>query len=453
MNGNHETLKVDIMAYTPIGPLFTDLYELTMAAGYFARSMSAEATFSLFVRDCAERNFFVAAGLEDVLRELSVLAFSKDDLAYLESTGLFGADFLSHLEGIRFTGEVRAMPEGSIFFPEEPILEVTASIIEAQIIETFLLNTVGFQTLIASKAARCVHAAAGRPLIDFSLRRTQGRDGGMKVARSSYLAGFSATSNVLAGRRYDLPVSGTMAHSFVQTFPDEEDAYAAFAEAFPDNSVFLIDTYDTVEGARLAARVGNAMKQHGASLKGVRLDSGDMIALSRQVRRVLDHAGLPGVQIYASSGFDEFKISETLAGGAPIDAFGVGTKMGVSADAPYMDIVYKLVRFNGRDVRKLSPGKATLSGRKQVFRRSDHHGRYQADTIGLADEHLEGHLPLLQTVMTGGKISDARPSLDHIRDRFRRNFSMLGDDYKSLDEKKVYPVRVSRALQAIQESQ
>jgi len=439
------------MAYTPIGPLFTDLYELTMAAGYYFRGMSGSATFSLFARDCTERNFFVAAGLEDVLEELSTLRFSTDDLTYLESTGLFSADFLSHLKETRFTGEVRAMPEGTIFFPDEPVLEVTAPIIEAQIVETYLLNTVGFQTLIASKAARCVHAAAGRPLIDFSLRRTQGRDGGLKVARSAYLAGFSGTSNVLAGRRYGIPVSGTMAHSFIQTFLDEEDAYSAFAEAFPENSVFLIDTYDTLEGARLAARVGTAMGQRGASLKGVRLDSGDMTGLSRQVRRILDRAGLPDVQIYASSGFDEFKISEVLDNGAPIDAFGVGTKMGVSADAPYLDVVYKLVRFDGRDVRKLSPGKVTLSGRKQVFRRSDPKGGYRADTIGLAGEQLEGQVPLLRTMMFEGKMTEPLPSLEDIRSRFRKNLSELGEDYKSLHEKKTCPVLISKKLQELQE--
>ena len=437
--------------YTPIGPLFTDLYELTMAAGYHARGMSARATFSLFARDCSERNFFVAAGLEDVLRELSEMRFSREELDYLESIGLFSGEFLAYLERLRFTGDVRAMPEGTVFFPNEPIIEVTASIIESQIIETFLLNTVGFQTLIASKAARCVHAAAGRPLIDFSLRRTQGRDGGLTVARSAYLAGFSATSNVLAGKRYGIPVSGTMAHSFVQTFLEEKDAYAAFAHTFPDDSVFLIDTYDTLEGARLAARVGNAMKQTGARLKGVRLDSGDMTALSRQVRRILDQAGLPDVQIFASSGFDEFKISSAVTDDAPIDAFGVGTKMGVAADAPYLDIVYKLVRFDGRDVRKLSPGKVTLAGRKQVFRQRDHNGNYRADIIGVADETLEGHRPLLEAVMTEGEIDGILPSLEDIRSRFQKNFSALGEDFKSLDKKKTYPVSISKKLQKLQE--
>jgi len=438
-------------AYLPIGPLFTDLYELTMAAGYFDRSMSARATFSLFVRDCPERNFFVAAGLEDVLRELAAMRFSPDDLNYLASVGLFSEDFLSYLKDMRFSGEVRAMPEGTVFFPNEPVLEVTAPIMESQIIETFLLNTVGFQSLIASKAARCVHAAGGRPLIDFSLRRTQGRDGGLTVSRSTYLAGFSATSNVLAGKRYGIPVSGTMAHSFVQTFPDEADAYAAFADTFPDHSVFLIDTYDTLEGARLAARVGDAMKQKGAHLKGVRLDSGDMTALSREVRRILDQAGLPEVQIFASSGFDEFKIADALAGDAPIDAFGVGTKIGVSADAPYLDIVYKLVRFDGRDVRKLSPGKVTLAGRKQVFRRRDPNGVFRADVLGLAEENLEGHAPLLQTVMRNGEIVEELPSLDQIRNRFQENFAALGEEYKSLKEKKIYPIQISRKLQKLQE--
>ena len=270
-----------------LGPLFTDLYELTMAAGYFNRRLLSAATFSLFIRDYPPgRKYFVAAGLQDALEELESLRFSSEELAFLRETGLFSSDFLSFLKKFRFTGSVFAMPEGSIFFANEPILEVTAPLIEAQIVETFLLNTVGFQTMIASKAARCVHVAAGRPLIDFSLRRTQGHDAGMKVARSTYLAGFAGTSNVLAGREYGIPLSGTMAHSFVQAFGSELEAFSAFAETFPDSSVFLIDTYDTIAGAHEAVKIALEMKKKGHALLGVRLDSGDMVRLSREVRKI-----------------------------------------------------------------------------------------------------------------------------------------------------------------------
>jgi nicotinate phosphoribosyltransferase len=433
-----------------VGPLFTDLYELTMAAGYFDRRIDVEATFSVFVRDCPRRNFFVAAGLEDVLRELAEFRFGREQIDYLGSLGLFSPRFLSHLERLRFTGAVHALPEGSLFFPEEPILEVTAPIIEAQLIETFLLNTLGFQSMIASKAARCVHAARGRPLIDFSLRRTQGLDAGIKVARSIFIAGFSATSNVLAGKVYGIPVSGTMAHSFISAFEREEDAFSAYAESFPDNSVFLIDTYDTLEGARAAARVGLRMKGQGRALRGVRLDSGDMIDLSRRVRSILDDAGLAGVKIFASSGFDEQKIAGAVAGGARIDAFGVGTKVGVSADAPFLDIVYKMVRFAGRDVRKKSPGKKTLAGEKQVFRKTDRDGRMLEDVIGLRDERIADAVGLLEPVMIDGKPLGPPPPLESIRDRFSRFFATLDDRYKSLDGRVPFPVRISPALAALQ---
>ena len=319
-----------------VGPIFTDLYELTMAAAYFEHRVLADATFSLFIRNySSQRNYLVAAGLEDALHELESLRFSDADIAYLNKTGLFSSDFISYLKQFNFNGLVLAMPEGSIFFFDEPILEVTAPVIEAQVIETFLLNTIGFQTMIASKAARCIHAAQGRSLIDFSLRRTQGHDAGMKVARSTYLAGFARTSNVLAGLVYDIPTSGTMAHSYITAFDNEIDAFRAYSETFPNNSILLIDTYETLEGARNAVKVAKEMKKKGQSLVGVRLDSGNMVDLSQKVRKILDDANLTDVKIFASSGFDEFKIADFLSKGAKIDAFGVGTKVGVTADAPY----------------------------------------------------------------------------------------------------------------------
>jgi nicotinate phosphoribosyltransferase len=434
-----------------IGPLFTDLYELTMAASYFDRQMQGNATFSLFARESAARNFFVAAGLEAVLDELACFAFSDKEIAYLKDTGLFRDDFLSFLKTLRFEGNIFAMPEGSIFFADEPVLEVTAPIIQAQIIETFLLNTIGSQSLFASKGARCVHAADGRPLIDFSLRRTQGQDAGLNVARSTYIAGFAGTSNLLAGQRYGLPVSGTMAHSYVSAFEHEIDAFRAYAALFPDHSVFLIDTYDTIEGARQAVHVGLEMKKQGHALKGVRLDSGDMIDLSCRVRDILDKAGLSEVQIYASSGFDEFKIHELLTKGARIDAFGVGTKVGSCADAPYLDVVYKLVKLNDRLVRKLSPGKKTLAGEKQVFRKVDAQGFFAEDIIGLRDETMDNSTPLLSPVMHQGERVGLPPALADIRAAFKSNFRALPDKYKSIHQRHRYPVKLSEGLGMAQE--
>jgi len=437
-------------APSSLGPLFTDLYELTMAAGYYAGGVDAPATFSLFIRKSAHRNFFAAAGLEDALREIETLHFSDSDIEYLRQRGIFSDDFLAYLEGFRFSGSVRAMPEGTIFFPDEPVLEVTAPIIEAQILETFLINTLGFQILITSKAARCVRGARGRTLIDFSLRRTQARDAGMKVARSTYIAGFAATSNVLAGKRYGIPTAGTMAHSFVGAFDSEVEAFAAYAKSFPDHSVFLIDTYDTIRGAENAVKVALEMKRRGRKIVGVRLDSGDMADLSIKVRRILDNAGLTDVKIFVSGGFDEFKIVDVLKKGAAIDAFGVGTKIGVSADAPYLNVVYKMVRYGRRDIRKLSPGKATLAGEKQVFRKIDEQGRYLEDVIGTRDESIQGAEPLLKEVMRGGKCLRSHPAIDEIRSEFEKNFSRLDERYKSLEKGPEYPVSISARLKALQ---
>ena len=435
----------------PIGPMFTDLYELTMAAGYLKYHRSAKATFSLFVRDCPERNFFLAAGLDEALEILSHLRFTDSDIDYLAQRGRFDDAFLHYLSGFRFTGRVRALAEGTVFFPDEPLVEVTAPVIEAQIVETMLLNCFGFQTMIASKAARIVHVAGERPVVDFSLRRTQGFDAGMKVARSTYLAGFSATSNVLAGKRYGIPISGTMAHSFVSAFQTEEEAFAAYADVFPDQSVFLIDTYDTVEGANNAVRVARQMKDRGHMLRGVRLDSGDMVDLSGRVRKILSDAGLCKVQIFASSGFDEYKIEKVLESGAEIDAFGVGTNAGVSADAPFLDIVYKLVRFAGEDVRKLSPGKQTLAGEKQVFRRLGKDGIFVEDIIGERTETVKGGSPLLETVMEDGRRRGRRPELDEMRKHAREQLAALPAACKRIDQKHLYPVRISERLQKVQE--
>ncbi len=433
--------------------LLTDLYELTMAASYFENSMVEPATFSLFIRNYPHgRSYFVAAGLEQVLDYVANFHFSESDLAYLDRTGLFSDDFLEYLKTMRFTGSIYGLAEGEVFFIDEPILEVTAPIIEAQILETFVINTASLQSMIATKAARCVHVARGRRLVDFSLRRSQGIDAGLKVARSTYIAGFVATSNVLAGKLYGIPISGTMAHSYISSFEDEIEAFRAFARSFPQKTILLIDTYDTVAGARKAAIVGQEMAKEGHKLLGVRLDSGDMTLLSQQVRNVLDEAGLRDVEIFASSGFDEYKIARTLKEDARIDAFGVGTKMGVSADAPYFDMAYKLVQYGERPIMKLSTGKVNLAGEKQVFRKTDHQGQFLEDIIGTRDETIEAACPLLEPVMQDGKLLRKHPSLKEIRERFRKNFAALDEKYKTLDGAHLYPVKLSARLSALQET-
>jgi nicotinate phosphoribosyltransferase len=433
-----------------LSPLFTDLYELTMAAGYWERGRDAQATFSLYLRGRPQRGYYVAAGLAPALAFLENYRFDGADMDYLRRTGLFESAFLDYLCGVRFSGEVRALPEGTLFFPDEPILEVRAPLIEAQLLETFLINCVGLHTLVATKAARCVYAARGRGLIDFALRRTQGMDAGMAVARSTYLAGFDATSNVLAARMYGIPPAGTMAHSFVQAFENEKEAFEAYARNFPDRTILLIDTYDTLEGAALAVDTARKLAAAGHALAGVRLDSGDLVALSRQVRAIFDEAGMPEVKIFASSGLDEFGVDRLVRSDAAVDAFGVGTKMGVSADLPYLDMVYKLVRYSDRNVRKLSPGKQTLAGEKQIFRRMDERGRCLEDLIGTRDEIDHQGRPQLETVMQAGRIIRPLPDLEEIRQGFRSNFEKLPERYKKLYRPDTYPVRLSSALEALQ---
>ncbi len=431
--------------------LLTDLYQLTMAACYFDQGMNDEATFSLFIRKYpSHRGYFVAAGMEEALHYLQTLKFGEDDLAYLESTGLFQPRFLDFLRGVRFTGEVWALPEGSIFFKDEPLLEVSAPIIEAQLVETFIINAVSFQTLIATKASRSIHAAGGRPVIDFSLRRTQGSDAGLKVARASFLAGFRGTSNVLAGKLYGIPIFGTMAHSYITSFPHEIEAFRVFADNFPNITTLLIDTYDNIIGAHKAVQVAKEMAARGQRLRSVRLDSGDIAAISREVRQIFRDQRVDYVGILASGGFDEYKIAEILAAGGEVDSFAVGTKMGVSADAPYFDIAYKLVKYGGRPVMKLSTGKVTLVDKKQVFRFFDDQGKFQADTIALRDEPVTGGLPLLQEVMQAGQLARPLPPLSESREYFLDQFGRLPESYKALGDPPFYPVSWSPGLTELQ---
>ncbi len=437
-----------------ISPLFTDLYELTMASVYFEREMFAQATFSLFIRKYPEnRCFFLAAGLERLLDILENLCFLEEDLEYLESLKFFKPEFLDYLKKFRFTGEIWALPEGTVFFTNEPLIEITAPLIEAQLIETLVINILNFETLIATKAARCVLAARGRPVVDFSARRTQGIDASLRVARASYIAGFVATSNTLAGRLFDIPVTGTMAHSFIQSFGNEKEAFFAFAKAFPENAVLLLDTYDTLAAVPKAIEVAKSLEKEGKRLKGVRLDSGDLLSLSREVRRLFDDAGLNYVKIFASGGLDEYQIAELLDKGAPIDAFGVGTKMGVSEDAPYFDAAYKLVCYDGRPVAKLSKGKATLAGEKQIFRKKDEKGQLQEDWVGLRQEDpLPETIPLLKRVMNSGKRIIPKESLKDIRRRAAAELASLPEELKELKRhQKFFPVRLTKALSSLQE--
>ena len=436
-----------------ISALLTDLYELTMAAGYYSEQMFAPATFSLFIRNHPKDwGYFVSGGLDDALSYLENFHFTEGDIDYLRGAGIFSGDFLDFLAALRFTGDVRAMKEGEIFFANEPMLEVTAPIIEAQIAETFLINVIHLQTLICTKASRCIKAAQGRALIDFALRRTHGADAGMKVARSSYIAGFKGTSNVLAGRRYGIPISGTMAHSYITAFDDEIDAFRAFARAHPDNTILLIDTFDTLSGARKACEVGREMKKRGEKLRGVRLDSGDMAKLSNQVRTILDEAGLEDTMIFASSGFDEYTIADVLARGALIDGFGVGTNMGVSKDAPSVDMAYKLVEYDGRPVLKLSAEKVTLPAGKQVFRSLGDDGRFERDTIALHDEKAAaGEAALLAKVMDKGKRIFSE-TLDDARRRCAASLDRLPEAVARISDPAAYVPLESRALKEITES-
>jgi len=432
--------------------LLTDLYQLTMAQTYFQSHRLDPATFSLFIRSYPpNRGYFVAAGLQDVLEFLEQFTVDSTGIDYLHSRRLFADDFLDLLKGLKFTGDVWAIPEGRLAFKDEPFLEVTAPIIEAQIVETFIINQVNLQSLIATKAARCVHAAGGRAVVDFALRRAHGIDAGMKVARASYLAGFTGTSNVRAGQEYGIPIVGTMAHSFVSSFEQEMDAFRAFIASFPNNSILLIDTYDTLAGARKAVEIAKEMAANGQQLQGVRIDSGDLKKLAIEVRRIFDEAGLKSVKIIGSGGLDEFDLADFTVADVPYDSYGVGTKMGVSADAPWFDIAYKLVEYDERPVLKLSTGKVSWPGKKQVFRMRDERGQLQKDVIALREENIPGADPLLQKVMASGEVAVRCPTLEEIRDNFMGEFKRLSDPIKAIRNPASYPVEISPQLTKLRE--
>ncbi len=431
--------------------LLIDQYELAMAASYHRRGMNEPAVFELFARKLPpNRDWLLACALGPTLRLIEAMRFGRRELDYLRTLG-FDGEFLSFLDTFRFSGDIDAMPEGTIAFANEPLVRVTAPRIEAQLLETLLLNQINFQTMIATKAARVVLAAgggepgAGESVIDFSPRRDHGADAAMKAARAAAIAGCGGTSNVAAAMRYGLRPVGTMAHSYVLSFASEDEAFRSFMEDFPDNTLLLVDTYDTVEGVRRAIE---ASRETGIPLTGVRLDSGDLEGLSRKARRLLDEAGMNEARIVASGDLEEGRIAELVAAGAPIDMWGVGTDLGTSRDSPVVNGVYKLVadRDDGtwRGVAKSSEAKATVAGPKQVLRRF-RNGTMNEDVIAAADEDLDGE-PLLVPAMRGGEIVLSE-SLEEMRERAARALASLPDHLRRGDGEP-YPVRYSERLRS-----
>jgi len=432
--------------------LLTDLYELTMAQAYLQQRMTEPAVFEFFVRKLPpNRHFLIAAGLEQVVDFLSQLRVTEEELSWLDRSGRFHPDLLRYLQTLRFTGDVEAMPEGTLFFPHEPILRIAAPLPQAQLVESRVMNLLNFQTMIASKAARSVLVAGGKPLIDFGLRRAHGAEAGLFAARASYLAGFAGTATVLAGMAYDIPLYGTMAHSFVQAHTDETRAFEHFAQAQPDNVMLLIDTYDTEAAARKVVTLAPTLTAKGIPVKGVRLDSGDLAGHARNVRRILDEGGLAHAQILASGNLDEDRLKELIDSGAPIDSFAVGTAMTTSADAPALDCAYKLQEYAGRPCRKRSEGKATWPGRKQVYRLSDGAGQWTRDVVTTLDDPQEG-TPLLHPVMKAGHRLMPAPSLTEGRQRVAAQLARLPERFRVLGPATEYDVLIAPSLQALAHS-
>ena len=427
--------------------LLTDLYQLTMLHAYFAHGMREMAVFELFVRKLpANRNFLMAAGLEQALTFLEQLRFTPEELEWVERSGKFGRGFAAHLAALRFTGDVHAMPEGTVFFPDEPILRVTAPFPEAQLVESRLINLVHFETLVASKATRSVLVAPGKLLVDFGLRRAHGAEAGLLAARASYIAGFTGTATVMAAPGMGIPVFGTMAHSFVEAHDDETAAFEHFAETYPRGTTLLIDTYDTELAARKVVVLAARLRARGTRVAGVRLDSGDLGALARSVRRILDEGGLADVTIFASGNLDEYRVRDLVSAGAPIDGFGIGTSLVTSSDAPFLDAVYKLQEYAGKPRRKRSTGKATWPGRKQVYCHCDCRGRLDHDVVTVVSDRQPGE-PLLVPVMKNGRRLHAAEGLEVTRNRAAAQLAGLPERLRSLETSAIpYRVEIAPAL-------
>jgi nicotinate phosphoribosyltransferase len=433
-----------------MSPLLTDLYQLTMLDAYLQEGMQEPAVFELFVRRLPpQRNFLVAAGLEQALQFLETLSFSADDIGWLQREAGFPPRLLEALRHLRFEGDVHALPEGTPFFADEPVLRITAPLPQAQLVESRLLNIVHFQSLIASKAARVVQAAQGRLLVDFGMRRAHGAEAALYAARAAFIAGFAGTATVAAGQRYGLPVFGTMAHSFVQAHASEDAAFEAFVRARPQRPTLLVDTYDTEAAVAKVITLAHRLAPEGLHVAGVRLDSGDLAAHAKAVRAMLDAAGLPGITIFASGNLDEERIAALRAAGAPIDGFGVGTALCTSADAPTLDAVYKLQSYAGKPRRKRSEGKATWPGVKQVWRQFAADGLMSADTVQLDADAGAGQA-LLQPVMLAGRRTGPPPSLESIRSHHAAAMRTLPAALRALQPATPpHPVRISDGLRAL----
>jgi len=440
--------------------LLTDLYQINMIQAYLDQAKTETAVFEFFVRSLpGRRGFLVAAGLEQALDYLENLRFPAAEIAWLRSTGRFSQNLLDYLAALRFTGDVHAMREGTVFFANEPILRITAPLPQAQLVESRLINILQFQTLIAAKAARMVLAAPDKLLVDFGFRRAHGAEAELMAARASYIMGFAGSATVLAGKEFGIPIYGTMAHSFIETFDDESAAFAAFARARPDNLVLLIDTYDTEAAARKVVALAPRLKAAGITIRGVRLDSGDLVVLSRKVRGILDAGGLRDVTIFASGGLDEDQLAVFAQQAAPIDGLGVGTSLTTSSDAPVLDCVYKLQEYAGIARRKRSANKATWPGRKQVWRRYDAEGRMAGDILSVESPTLPspasgggkggGGEKLIRLVMQGGKRVSPPSSLDEIRRYARRELERLPLALRPLVPGMTYPVEVADELKAL----
>lgn len=429
--------------------LLTDLYQLNMVQAYLEAGQTETAVFEFFVRKLpSQRNFLVAAGLEQALDFLQGLRFSDDELSWLIRSGRFSARLIDYLSDFRFGGDVHGMPEGTVFFANEPILRVTAPLPEAQLVETRLINVLHFQSLIASKAARMALLAPDKLLVDFGLRRAHGAEAGLLAARASYIGGFAGTATVLAEKCFGIPVFGTMAHSFVQSFDDETAAFEAFARARPKDLVLLIDTYDTDMAARKVVALAPRLRALGISIRGVRIDSGDLVVLSRSVRRILDEGGLKDVTIFVSGGIEEEALSSFVREAAPIDGIGIGTSLATSSDAPALDCAYKLQEYAGVPRRKRSTGKATWPGRKQVWRRYDPDGHMASDVLSIEDDFQEGE-PLIGPVLQQGRPTAHRPSLQDIRAHARTQLERLPRGFEGLQIGAPYPVHVAAGLQRL----
>ncbi|WP_316174861.1 MULTISPECIES: nicotinate phosphoribosyltransferase [unclassified Bradyrhizobium] len=429
--------------------LLTDLYQMTMIEAYLESGQTDTAVFEFFVRKLPpQRSFLMAAGLEQALHFLQNIRFSQDELGWLERTERFSKSLIDYLANFRFTGEVHAMPEGTVFFGNEPILRVTAPLPEAQLVETRLINIMHFQTLIASKAARLVLLAPDKLLVDFGLRRSHGAEAGLLAARASYVAGFSGTATLLAEKSFGIPTYGTMAHSFVQSFDDEAAAFEAFARARPENLVLLIDTYDTEAAARKVVMLAPRLRELGIAVSAVRLDSGDLSALAKKVRCILDSGGLKDTGIFVSGGIEEGTLIAFARDAAPIDGIGIGTGLVTSSDAPALDCAYKLQEYAGLPRRKRSTGKATWPGRKQVWRRYDRDGRMLADILSTEEDQQEGET-LIQAVMLGGRPIASQPSLHDIRAHARRQLDQLPPELRTSKAVAPYPVQISSHLEQL----